>query len=411
MYLADCAPAILFRRMRADDDSPATHIHRRHTERIWREPRAWAMAMAAFGGWPPYIAGQMARATWRNGTAIRARTGKSVTRQLYEQTRLAAAHGIPPRWYYTFELFDDGNRRRADQYLQRGETKRGVYGVFKHAAGVPLSPLTDKVAFAARCHVHGLRAIPVIAAFGPGSLTNDTATMSLPAVDLFVKPNRGKGGRGAERWDHQCDGSYEDVTGTRLRAPELLDRLRRLPFPEGLLVQPRRTNHPDMADLGNGALATVRVVTCRNERGEFEVTNAVLRMAQGRNHVVDNFHAGGLAASVDLATGTLGHATDLGVSPTAGWRDTHPNNGAPIAGRPLPCWSETLALAVRAHTAFADRVVVGWDVGIMPDGPELVEGNGAPDLDIIQRTHREPIGNARLGELLAFHLRGASTLP
>ena len=41
----------------------------------------------------------------------------------------------------------------------------------------------------------------------------------------------------------------------------------------------------------------------------------------------------------------------------------------------------------------------------MEAGPELVEGNGAPDLDIIQRTHREPIGNARLGELLAFHLR------
>ena len=41
----------------------------------------------------------------------------------------------------------------------------------------------------------------------------------------------------------------------------------------------------------------------------------------------------------------------------------------------------------------------------MEDGPELVEGNGAPDLDIIQRTHRAPIGNARLGELLAFHLR------
>lgn len=410
MHLADCAPAILFRRTRADDESPAARIHRCHTEKIWREPptRAWAMALAAIGGWAPYIVTQMVGATWRNGPAIRTRTGKSLPRQLREQSRLAAVHGIPPRWYYTFELFDDGNRRRADQYLQRGETKRGVYGVFKRAAGAPLSPLTDKVAFAARCHAHRLPAIPVIAAFGPGAPANGAAVAALPAVDLFVKPNRGKGGRGAERWDHRPDGAYENVGGTRLRAAELVDHLRRLPFPDGVLVQPRRTNHPEMTDLGNGALATVRIVTCRNEHGGFEVTNAVLRMAQGRNRVVDNFHAGGLAARVDLATGTLGRATDLGLLPTAGWRDAHPNSGAPIVGRPLPCWAETLALAVRAHAAFADRVLVGWDVGIMADGPELVEGNGAPDLDIIQRTHREPIGNARLGELLAFHLRTAS---
>jgi hypothetical protein len=131
-------------------------------------------------------------------------------------------------------------------------------------------------------------------------------------------------------------------------------------------------------------------------------------MAQGRNHVVDNFHAGGLAARVDLASGVLGRATDLGVLPTAGWRETHPNSGARITGRRLPLWAETLALVERAHAAFSDRILIGWDVGILADGPELVEGNGAPDLDIIQRTHREPVGNARLGELLAFHLRSVA---
>jgi hypothetical protein len=361
--------------------------------------------LAAIGGWTPYIAGAMARATWANGAAIRARTGKGLARQVGEQCRLALAHGIPPRWYYTFELFEDDNRRRADQYLQRSETKRGVYRLFKRAAGQPLSPLTDKVAFAARCHRYGLPAIPVLLAFDAATPFPDV--VQLPKRDLFVKPNHGKGGRGAERWDYWHPDTYANANGERLGPAELVSRLRRLPFKEGVLVQPRRVNHPDMADLNNDALATVRIVTCRNESGAFEATNAVLRMAQGRNRVVDNFHAGGLAACVDLATGTLGRATDLGVLPTAGWRETHPNSGAQIAGRRLPWWRETLALVERAHAAFADRVLIGWDVGIMRDGPELVEGNGAPDLDIIQRTHREPVGNARLGELIAFHLRGA----
>jgi hypothetical protein len=61
----------------------------------------------------------------------------------------------------------------------------------------------------------------------------------------------------------------------------------------------------------------------------------------------------------------------------------------------------------RAHAAFSDRIVIGWDVALLKDGLQVVEGNGAPDLDIIQRTHREPLGNARLGQLLAFHLEQA----
>jgi hypothetical protein len=408
LHIADCAPALLFRRPRPSDQSAAARIHRSYRDEQWRDPgnRPVWLLLAAIGGWPPYIAGAMIRATWLNGAAILAHTGKSLARQMREQCELAVAHGIPPRWYYTFELFDDRRRRKAGQYLLRGETKRGVYRVLKRSAGAALSPLTDKVAFAARCHDRGLRAVPVILALEPGaSVADGDPGVRLPKVDLFVKPNHGKGGRGAERWDYRHDDVYEDASGTQLREAELVRHIRRLPFAEGVIVQPRRVNHPDVAAVSNGALATVRIVTCRNERGEFEATNAVLRMAQGRNRVVDNFHAGGLAAAVDLASGALGPATDLGRRPTTGWRETHPNGGARIVGRRLPLWRETLALAVRAHAEFADRILIGWDVGIMEDGPELVEGNGAPDLDIIQRTHREPIGNARLGELLAFHLR------
>jgi hypothetical protein len=37
----------------------------------------------------------------------------------------------------------------------------------------------------------------------------------------------------------------------------------------------------------------------------------------------------------------------------------------------------------------------------------LIEGNKGPDFDIIQRTSRAPIGNTRVGTLLAHHLRRA----
>lgn len=405
--VVDCAPASVFRRS-SRDASPAASLHHAHTRLLlWRGSKLDTVRIltSALAGWPAYFAATMMHATWLNGAAIRARTGISIIRQLRQQLELGFIHGLPPRWYYTFELFESDHRRRAWEYLQRGETKRGVYGVLKRAIGAPLSPLTDKVAFAERCRTHDLPAVPVLLTIIPGAFASQRLDRTLlPRLDLFAKPNRGKGGRGAERWDYVDGDVYRNAGGIRLRAAELVQRFRKSPIGDEVLIQPRRVNHRDLRDLANDALATVRIVTCRNERGTIEATNAVLRMAQGRNHVVDNFHAGGLAARVDLASGTLGAATDLGVRPTTGWRTTHPDSGASIAGRKVPLWPETLALAVRAHAAFADRVVVGWDIGILDQGPELVEGNGAPDLDIVQRTHREPIGNARLGELLAYHL-------
>jgi hypothetical protein len=65
-----------------------------------------------------------------------------------------------------------------------------------------------------------------------------------------------------------------------------------------------------------------------------------------------------------------------------------------------------LDLARRAHaTAFSDHVVIGWDIAILEDGPRLVEGNKGPDLDLVQRSHGEPLGNARLGQLLAYNMK------
>ncbi|MES1151915.1 MAG: sugar-transfer associated ATP-grasp domain-containing protein, partial [Dongia sp.] len=103
-------------------------------------------------------------------------------------------------------------------------------------------------------------------------------------------------------------------------------------------------------------------------------------------------------------TGRLGPASDLGKGPRFQWHDRHPLTGGQIAGRVLPFWPEAMALAVRAHAAFGEWVVIGWDVAILADGPKLIEGNKGPDVDLIQRPLRAPIGSARFGALLAHNL-------
>src|SRR5262249_52269363 len=152
--------------------------------------------------------------------------------------------------------------------------------------------------------------------------------------------------------------------------------------------QPAVINHTELRALSVGALCTVRLLTCRDEHGGHEATNASFRMSINPKSPVDNIHAGGIAAPIDLASGRLGAASDLGLGPKFAWHDAHPLTGAPIAGRILPFWPEAMALAVRAHAAFAEWTVIGWDIAILDQGPRLIEGNKGPDVDLIQRPLR-----------------------
>lgn len=390
----------------ADGGAPGCRLHRTYSGLVWGNPSLGQRLrlVLAVVLWPLALPVAIGLYTWRNGPAIRRRAGKSVPRQMAEQLQVAVRHSVAPPWYYMFELYLDDRRPRAREYVHRYETKGPIYGLLQ-PGGPSASRLNDKAWFAARCRQNGIAAVPVILEVREGrAIAVGGGSLVLPGIDLFVKPRRGRGGRNTERWDRQDAGIYKSSQGDLLSRSALLESLKQLSLGRDYIVQPRVVNHPDMADLSNGALATVRIVTCKDDRGGFEVTNAALRMAVGRNTVVDNFHAGGIASKVDLQSGELGAASDMGVRPRFEWCNHHPDTGAPIRGRKLPFWGEALRLVRQAHAAFPDRVIVGWDVGLLDTGPALIEANIKPDLDIHQRVEREPLGRARLAELLAFHV-------
>jgi hypothetical protein len=266
------------------------------------------------------------------------------------------------------------------------------------------SPLNDKALFAQYCVANGIRCIETIM-----QVHGRIPDQALPDRNLFVKWNKGRGGRGAERWDRIAPLTFEGPSGERLEASALLERLAGRSRKATLIVQPRLTPNHKLADVTTGALPTIRIVTCLDEAGNPEVIGAVFRMAIGGNVTVDNLHAGGIAAAVTLDSGRLSRATNLGTDARLGWLSEHPDTGAAIEGRALPLFDEVKRLAVAAHRAFNDRVVIGWDIAVLDDGPTLVEGNGNPDMDILQRFMRTGLRQHRFGELLAFHLRRRAT--
>jgi hypothetical protein len=378
---------------------PADPLQAAFVWRYWHPIGAgeWSELLGGLIAWPVALVVGSLWFTIRNGRRIRQRSGKTIHAQFLDQLRLYFSDGVLAPWYYIFSLYEDGGRERARGYLQRFETKPCLFLLLKRRRG---SPLTDKKRFAEYCATRGVRCVENLMHFDGRS-----PPRGLPERNLFVKPTKGRGGKGAERWDKVGRGIFSAPNGEHCTGDELLATLVERSRREPLVVQPRLEPHRDLAAVTAGALPTVRIVTCLNEHGDPEVIGAVFRMSIGRNVTVDNFHAGGIAANVELDTGRLSRATNMGSDARLGWLSSHPDTGAKIEGRPLPLWADAKALAIAAHRHFDDRVVVGWDIAILDDGPIVIEGNGNPDLDILQRFMRTGFRHQRFGELLGHHLK------
>jgi hypothetical protein len=366
---------------------------RRGLPRVWR----WYALDVGLGS---------VRLLWRTGRAVRAAVGVPLRRQAWQLWRLSVSLPARPEHYYTFEWYRPERRARAGEYLHRYETKGGLYAMLASRPDLEaVAPLTDKVGFAGHAARAGLPVVPTLAVVRPGQ---PPAGVRLPGADLFVKPAGGRGGRGAQKWSYLAgsDSFRASSAGAPAELPRtvLLDRLASAGAAVPWLVQPCLVNHPELADLALDAAATCRVVTILDEAGDPEPVVAIFRMPAVPGAVVDNLHRGGIAAPVEIGTGRLGPATGYAVAGPPTRFAHHPVTGAVITGRALPQWSAVLALAVRAHRAFAPRVLVGWDISVGPDGPVLVEGNEQPGVDGLQRLHDRPLGSHRFGELLAWHL-------
>lgn len=344
-------------------------------------------------------------ASWyslKNGKVVARRSGRPVLSQFADQVRFAVGTGLLPPWYYIFELFVAENRVQARDFLTRAETKQCIFPILSSPARAT-SPLGDKAHFAFFCEQKQLFAVPAILVARRGEI-EWRQPREVPRVDLFLKPVDGRGGRGAERWDFTGE-KWKGTKGVELDAEELLARIANRSSAVGLLLQPRIRNHPALEKFSNGAFTTIRVLTCLNEQAKPEIVGAVFRMAIGANRTVDNFHAGGILAAIDLGTGCLGRASNLGTDARLGWLDVHPDTGQQITGERIPMWEEVKELALSAHEAFCDRAIIGWDIGIGADGPILVEGNYGPDVDMMQRPTGVPLGRGRFAQLIAFHLQ------
>ena len=143
---------------------------------------------------------------------------------------------------------------------------------------------------------------------------------------------------------------------------------------EGYVIQ-----HPEMAKYSRKSVNTVRLVSVR-AFGKINVLYAAFRMGGG-DAVVDNFHAGGVLALIDVQTGKLvTEAIDL----AGNFYANHPVTGEKIVGFQIPYWNEIVNMINKAGTIVDGVGYVGWDIAVTENGPILIEGNTAPAPNVLQ---------------------------
>ena len=194
---------------------------------------------------------------------------------------------------------------------------------------------------------------------------------------FFAKPRRGMFGSGAR----VCG---PEAHRGPAQSGRLFDSLRA----DDYILEPLIVQHLALARFNPSSVNTVRVVTLLDADGQARVVAAALRLGRA-GEAADNFHRRGIAAAIDAASGRV---CSPGVDGEFHRFAVHPDSGQPIQGFAVPAWEQILSLARRAARVEPRARYVGWDVAVDEWGrPRLIEGNYAPDPDILQMPRRQGV--------------------
>jgi hypothetical protein len=141
----------------------------------------------------------------------------------------------------------------------------------------------------------------------------------------------------------------------------------------GFLLEEKVIQHELIDSINPDSLNTIRLITLLNKEHEAVIPFAVLRIGRAGSGI-DSTAQGGLYARINLSDGVLGKgifSRKYGV----GLQEVHPDTKVKFTGMKVPYWEEVMKICSSAARVSPFCRSIGWDVGITPDGPVLIEGN------------------------------------
>jgi len=346
------------------------------------------------------------RGIYQHGFAVYKHYNKGVAAQFLQIFLEHYYYGTNQYEFYRYQFYlPDRRQLRTRHFPYKSHSHLPQLDLIERNCCPDYAVMENKSLFAARCGEVGLPTIPVLAEFADGQMVAQCGEAGgLPSLNLFSKRVDQVSGSDAKSWRYNGQKSFVNVaTDDKLSAASLVETLSEQSRSVQIIVQKAVRNHVAMAPLTNGALSTIRIVTCRTPSGSLDVMPPVIRMPTG-SAVVDNVAQGGLAAPVDLVTGKIcGPAIrrdrKLGIIRT----DKHPDTGTNLIGYGLPLWNQAVELAKQAHLKFPSLYFIGWDIAILQDHPIVVEGNATWCTDLIVLPHGISLADTQFIPYYNFH--------
>lgn len=148
---------------------------------------------------------------------------------------------------------------------------------------------------------------------------------------------------------------------------------------ENVLIEELIIQHPQMI-FNNTSVNTIRTHTVLDKYGKAHVVKAILRAGVG-DSIVDNYAQGGSIYEVDVESGII---ITQGQSKGNMKSYIHPGTDAIMLGYKIPNWENVIDTSTLAAEELPQIGIIGWDVAIVNDGVELIEGNHNPDYELFE---------------------------
>jgi hypothetical protein len=143
------------------------------------------------------------------------------------------------------------------------------------------------------------------------------------------------------------------------------------------LIQERIVQHEAMDRLNPSCINTMRMLTVRNGQ-TIHYYQGFLRMGIN-NSYVDNGLSGNITVGIEQDTGKLLEFAQLPHT-NQNRMIRHPQTNTVFKDFQIPFYQESADMVKSLHQVFQQFFMIGWDIGITPEGPIVIEGNNITGL-------------------------------
>lgn len=157
----------------------------------------------------------------------------------------------------------------------------------------------------------------------------------------------------------------------------LNDLINRIKNGDNLIMEQVIIQHNDMAKVNPSSVNTIRVITMVDSHGDVHIINTLAKFG-GSSSCISNTMGGGICCHIDEDTGILDRP-GKDIHGESHFR--HPVTGVIIPGYQIPNWESLCDYAKKLAKVVPSGRYIGWDIVILADGYDVIEGNIHPGQD------------------------------